>query len=321
MIINEKFLAYGAAIANVIIVGFSFMFVKISLQFINTSDILAYRFSIAILFIFIFYLFGWIHPKIHLGNVIKILPLAILYPLFFFFFQALGLVYLSSVEAGIFQATTPIFTMILASLFIREKTTFVQKGGILISVLGIVYIFIMKGVSIGELNWIGIFFILISAFSNGFYNVLARKMTKDYSAMDLTILMTIIGFIAFNISAIGEHIINGTMGQFFSPLKNPLLFFSILFLGCLSSLGTSFLTNFALSKIEATKVGIFGNLSTLITLFAGVIFLKEKLFYYHYIGAILVIFGVISVNILSAHKKYNKHSSGRTNNNNHLNDF
>lgn len=43
-------------------------------------------------------------------------------------------------------------------------------------------------------------------------------------------------------------------------------------------------------------MSVFSNLATLITMIAGVIFLNEKLQYYHMLGAILILTGVIGVN-------------------------
>lgn len=56
------------------------------------------------------------------------------------------------------------------------------------------------------------------------------------------------------------------------------------------------LNNYALSKIEAAKMSVFGNLRTVVAIFAGVFFLKEKIYYYHIIGSIMIILGVIGTN-------------------------
>ena len=52
-------------------------------------------------------------------------------------------------------------------------------------------------------------------------------------------------------------------------------------------------------------MSVFGNLSTLITMIAGVIFLNESLSYYHIIGAVMIIAGIIGMNFM--HKKNNAH--------------
>ncbi len=60
----------------------------------------------------------------------------------FFGFQIFGLVYIASSEAGIIQATIPIFTMIFSIIFLKERPSILQKLSILLSVAGVVYIFL-----------------------------------------------------------------------------------------------------------------------------------------------------------------------------------
>lgn len=59
---------------------------------------------------------------------------------------------------------------------------------------------------------------------------------------------------------------------------------------------------YALSELESSKVSVFANLATVISIAAGVIFLKEEIFYYHIIGSILIIAGVMGTNFFGSKK-------------------
>lgn len=290
--------AYLSALLYSLIIGFSFMFVKLALTVTSPLDTLAHRFTVAFVAASIPIVFGFIKLNVSFKNILALLPLAIFYPALFFAFQAFGLVYTSSSEAGIIQAAIPIFTMMLASYFLKEYTNTWQKISVLISVIGVIYIFIMNGIGTHETSFIGVILILLSALSSAFYNVLARKMTKKFKLMDLTYTMTVIGFISFNLIAIASHISKGTITVYFKPFTNGTFLVSILYLGLLSSLLTALLLNYSLSYIEAAKISVFSNLSTLITIIAGVIFLHEQIPYYHIIGTIMIIFGIIGTNFL-----------------------
>ncbi|HDR7573648.1 TPA: DMT family transporter, partial [Bacillus mobilis] len=290
--------AYLSALLYSLIIGFSFMFVKLALTVTSPLDTLAHRFTVAFVAASIPIVFGFIKLNVSFKNILALLPLAIFYPALFFAFQAFGLVYTSSSEAGIIQAAIPIFTMMLASYFLKEYTNTWQKISVLISVIGVIYIFIMNGIGTHETSFIGVILILLSALSSAFYNVLARKMTKKFKLMDLTYTMTVIGFISFNLIAIASHISKGTITVYFKPFTNGTFLVSILYLGLLSSLLTALLLNYSLSYIEAAKISVFSNLSTLITIIAGVIFLHEQISYYHIIGTIMIIFGIIGTNFL-----------------------
>ena len=294
MLQNKK--AYLAALLYTCIIGFSFMFVKLSLTVANPLDTLAHRFTISLLVAIILVLFKKIRLNITIKDIVVILPIAVLYPALFFSFQVFGLVYTSSSEAGIIQATIPIFTLVFATFFLKEHTTKWQKSFTILSVVGVIYIFVMKDLNVEIANLKGAILILLSALSSAGYNVLARKMTKRYQIFELTFIMTIIGCVVFNSMAITNHITNHTLTHYFLPFTNEKFLFAILYLGILSSLCTSFLSNYALSKIEASKMSVFSNLATLITMIAGVIFLHEKLHYFHIVGAIIIVIGVIGTN-------------------------
>lgn len=295
---NERKLAYVAATLYAIIVGLSFLFTKIALSISNPIDILAHRFIVSFIAISIPVFFKLVPVNFNKKRIIKILPLAILYPLCFFGFQTFGLQYATSSEAGIILASAPIFTMIMASYFLDEKSNIYQKASISISLVGVLYITFKKGSTIDLANLRGMILLLFSALSFSAYSILARKMTKDYTTTELSFMMITISFIVFTSVAIINNVSSGTIKEFFLPMVNIKFILSIIYLGVLSTLGTSLLTNFALSKLEASKIIVFSNLGTVISIIAGVIFLKEEIFYYHVIGSLMIVGGVLGTNFL-----------------------
>ncbi|MBP2633667.1 MAG: protein of unknown function transrane [Firmicutes bacterium] len=295
--------AYIAALLYAFIIGFSFMFVKIALTVATPLDTLAHRFSISFLAIFIFFLIKKIRFSIKFKDILAILPLALFYPALFFSFQAFGLLYTSSSEAGIIQATVPIFTLALATYFLKEHSTLWQQIFTCLSVAGVIYIFMMKGFSPELTNTRGILLILLSTLSAACYNVLARNLTQRYSLVILTYIMSLLGMLLFNGMAIVQHINNHTLMYYFTSFLNKDFLIATLYLGLFSSLGTSFLSNYALSKMEASKMSVFNNFATLVTILAGVFYLGEKLESYHFIGGAVIVIGVIGANFRTKAKK------------------
>lgn len=303
---GEKRKAYIAAIVYAFIIGLSFMFVKITLTVAGPLDTLAHRFTIAWIAATIFVLLNKGKLKISRRDVRQILPLALLYPIIFFAFQVFGLARITSSEAGMIQATVPIFTLVFASVILKEKATRGQLVFMNLSVLGVIYLLAMNGAGAGMTNLVGSGFILLSAIAAALYNIFARKLTQQYSLLTLTYVMTLFGFVVFNIMAIGSHVIDGTTRQFFQPFMHIDFVLAILYLGIFSSLITSYLSNYALSKIEASKMSVFSNFATLITIVAGVIFLQEAFHLYHLIGAIVIIIGVVGTNYFGGRSTHNE---------------
>ena len=55
------------------------------------------------------------------------------------------------------------------------------------------------------------------------------------------------------------------------------------------------MVNFAVSRMQVVKLSSFGAVSTLISMFSGVIFLREPMNFWMAMGAILILWGVYQV--------------------------
>ncbi len=295
---RHQYLAYLAAVSYAVITGLSFLFGKIGLEVNHPIDVLAFRFSTAFLAVLVLRALKVVRLQYALADLKQILPLAVFYPLAFFGLQVYGLQYASSLEAGILAASAPIFTLILANLVLKEETTLLQKISLLLTVVGVVYITYHKsdGGSLGNIK--GIVLLLLSSLSVSLYHVLVKRTTIAVSTIEMSALMIILSFIVFNVFALGYHAYNHTLATFFQPLTNQRFIISILYLGVLSSLLTSFLINYAISKMSATKFSVFSNLGVVVSILAGVLLLQEHLTYYHLIGCVLIVGGVFGTNTL-----------------------
>lgn len=190
-------------------------------------------------------------------------------------------------------ATTPILTMLLASVFLKETTTILQKLSIFLSVLGVVFIFVMKGSVIDLTNIKGISLLFLSCLAFASYGVLARSLLRTFSPAEISYLMLGIGFVTFLVGSLTDHVTAGTLDHFIEPLASSSFIVSILYLGVMSSLLTALTSNYALSKIEASKMSVFSNLSTIVSIAAGALFLREEITMYSIIGSALIIAGVM----------------------------
>ncbi|WP_227394937.1 DMT family transporter [Jeotgalibacillus aurantiacus] len=293
---SVKSRAYTAAILVAIIIGLSFMFVKISLEFATPLDALAHRFSIAFAGMTLFMTSAGISLGTVRPDIKKIVFLAAFYPVMFFGFQAFGMQTVSSAEAGIIQAAVPVFTLLLSALWLKESSSLKQKLAIGLSVLGVVYIMLMNGAGGSGFLLAGIMLILLSVMSQSVYQVLTRKLTRNVSVLLITYVSTLVGFLVFNAASLTQHVFNGTITAYFQPFSHADYTFATLNLGILSTLFTSYLTAYALSVLPAFQMSVFGNLTIVITMAAGMIFLQEPLYGYHYIGALMIILGVIGAN-------------------------
>lgn len=282
-----------AMILQSLIIGFSFFAVKTSLKSVDTMGFLAHRFTITTICVVIYSLFNIEKFRVDKRGWMEIAPYSLGFPIMFFLFQTLGLEIITSSESGIIYAITPILTFIASKFLLNETSNAKQTLYMILSVLGVVFINAMKGLNFGYNSLLGVFFTLVSASSFAMYNVYIRKISKKYNPYQIAKVVIICGFIAFNIVYFGKLMRSGNIEMYLQPFSSVEFLISILFLSVLSSFLTIILTNFALANLDATTVSLFQNVSTVVSILAGVIFLSEKLYYYHYIGIIAILIGTI----------------------------
>ena len=298
---NEKTKAYLAALSFSTIIGFSFLFTKVALGFASPLTNLAHRYTVAAIVLFILQQSKLIQVKLSKEDILSILPMSLFYPLLFFMFQSFALQYISSSEAGILQALVPIITLILASVFLKEKTTFIQKFFLCLSVAGVIYIFLSKGANLGvETGILGFMLMLGSVFSNAINNILSKYKGGQYRAIDLTVVVILVGFFVFNSLSLVTHFLSGNLMSYFEPLGHLSYLISILYLGILASIVTASLSIYAIVRLGASTVSVFGNLGTVLTIVAGAVFLHEPIYAYHITGASLIIGGILGMNVINS---------------------
>ncbi|MBK5245849.1 MAG: DMT family transporter [Peptostreptococcaceae bacterium] len=291
---------YSAALLFSALVGFSFISVKSMIGVATTLEILTYRYNFAFLGALTIVLLKGKHISFKHKEKKNLLYTAFFY-IGFIILQAMGLIYTTSIVSGIIFALVPIIAKIIATVFLGEISTFIQNIFVLVSVGALIVMILLNANEINA-NIIGIILLLISSTSMAVSNVYMRYVRSKYSPMEISFAITLIGFILFNFTTIIVGIINNNIINYFMVLKNPGFIFASAYLGIFCTLITAFLISYMLANMEAVQATIFGNLSTAISLIAGMVILKEPLELYHIICTGLIILGVIGVSAFGKKK-------------------
>lgn len=299
----RKIMPYLAGVGYASIFGFSFMFTRRALEYIGPFHLLGLRFLAAALALILLHLLGIVPIRVSWQQFKALLPLAFFQPLLYFPLETLGVQMTSSSHGGMMIAAIPIFVTILAAVLLKERPSPLQYPFILASVGGVIFILAMENQGGLESNLPGTLFLLGAVLAAACYNIASRKAGKSFSPLQITWVMMVIGAIAFNGIALGQHVSADTLGQYFKPLA--FVWPQILFLGILSSVGAFFLVNYTLSKLPAAQGAVFSNLTTLISIFAGVTFLKESFSWHQAVGALVILAGVWGTNYFASSRKGN----------------
>lgn len=303
MNMKQKYFPYIASTIASIIYGLSFLFSKRALNVASPFSLLSFRFFIA--FIAMTLLISLKIIKVDYKNkpMKNLFLLALTEPVIYFIFESYGLKNSSSSFAGIMISLIPVIVTLLAIYFLKEKPSFIQLIFILISVLGVAFIAFMNASDSGTTSILGIIFLIITVVSAAIFNILSRKFSSTFTPVEITYFMIGLAAICFNGISIIQHILNGTLTNYFEPIKNSDFIISIGYLSILSSIIAFFLSNYTLSKIEASMSSVFANLCTVVSIAAGVIVLHEKFEQYHIIGSAMILLGVWGTNYFGVKNK------------------
>jgi drug/metabolite transporter (DMT)-like permease len=212
-------------------------------------------------------------------------------------FTSLG--YTSAVNVGIIFSTTPIVTMVLAWLLLREAMGPWQVLGSLFAFTGIVVIAV-KGswaVLVGLDLSVGDAFVIVASMTFAGYTVLLKRAKFDLPRLPLLVILMASGaaaafpFFLYEVFT-GQHEnldVNGYLA----------LGYTIVFGGALMYL----CFNWSIDILGASRAGGLLYSQMVFTAILAWLILGETLEWYHFVGAGLIVVGIVLVTFLKLKKK------------------
>jgi len=282
-----------AASTAYVIFGLSYLFSKMALNITNPIILLCVRFTITFALLNLLVLTGLM--KLNLKGKKLLLPilLGVLQPVLYFFLENYGLSYTTTSFTGMISALCPVFTTVLGAIFLKERPNKKQWLCICVSIAGVLMVS-LKGSS-GTNTALGCACLLLAYFTGSFYSLLVRKLSKDFSAFELTYIMFTVGFVFF----LGFAFIRyqgETTAMLADALSHRDFVIAALYLGGLSSVGAYMLANYSLAKLPVARQSIFQNMSTVVSVMAGVIVMGDAFTWLNLAAFALILAGVWGVN-------------------------
>lgn len=299
-----------ALIAKNTIYGLSIFFVGDLTENIDVLDVLALRFLLSSVVMFLLKITGILKIKMSVRQIFKgttphrkePLLTGLFEPILYMFFETIGISMTTGITAGIILAMAPISSCFFEWLFLREKSTFLQKVFLAIGIVGVIYIAVNMNTTDGEDTLSGIIFMFLAVVSGSLYSVFSRKSSKSFGSLDITYITCIEGTLIFNFVNIIKHLINGDILNYFTPYFNRENIIGFIYLSVISTIFAVIMQNYSLSKAKPSSISAFSGISTLVTISVGILFLNEKIFMYHIIGTALIFIRMIGVTVIDIKK-------------------
>jgi drug/metabolite transporter (DMT)-like permease len=200
--------------------------------------------------------------------------------------------------------SSPIFSYILARIFLKERITPLKWMGLVLCIIGVMVI-ISRGAFTNLIHFrlsVGDAWVLFGALSFSVYNILARKKPATLGPITYLTATFWVGTLILMPFAIWELFLHPTGIQW-----TPSLALIILYLGAGASVASFFCWNAAIARLGAARTSIFGNLIPVFSSLEAVWILKEKILPSHVAGMLLVFAGVFLANM---RKKAARHQKG-----------
>ena len=279
---------------------------------LDAIDILALRFLFSFAVLWLLKIVKLIKINVGVKDVFKntekhkyIKPLflaALFSPVVEMLFETMGFTMTTAVTAGVITSLMPVASCIFESIILKESTTLSQKIFLALGIIGVIYIAINTNTSSGNDTVIGILCLIVAVIAGPAYLVFSRKSSGQFAALEITYFSCLLGAVVFNALSIIKHLWQNDILHYFDPYFDPKNIMGWVTLSIVSTIFCTLMNNFSMSRLQASTVAAFGGVSTMVTILIGVLFLEEKLYYFHYIGFTLILIRMIGVSWVAIKK-------------------
>lgn len=281
------------------IFGFSFLFSKVALQITVPSVLLAVRFFTAFVVLNLMVVVGKTIRKKNgealmtfslRGKPVKyVLLLALFQPVIYFVAESYGIKFTSSAFAGTIIAVIPIMGLIFDVLIMRVKVSYKQVLCAIASVVGV--IITTLGAEGMKSSVLGVIMLMIAVFAGALFYVFSKKSGEHFNPLERTYVMFGVGSFVYICIALIECA--GNYGEMIvDALVMPQFWGCIVYLAVASSVIAFMVLNYGSSHVSVSEASLFANLTTVISILAGVLVLHETFTLQQVIGAVIIIASV-----------------------------
>lgn len=200
----------------------------------------------------------------------------------------IGLQHTAATNGVLFNSLSPVIIILLSWLLMRERITAMQGFGVALSLAGVLAI-----VARGDPGALAAFRFnpgdlwLISAMVLwGFYTIVLRRRPPELSATAFLAAMLLFSLPLLLPFYLWEY---AQRGGFALSLPTAA---ALAYYGTLPSIAAYLFWNRGVAQIGANRAGLFVHLMPVFGALLSVIFLGERLYAYHYAGAVLVFGGI-----------------------------
>lgn len=204
--------------------------------------------------------------------------------------------YLPAVNLALIGTTSsPVMSIILAALILKEAIKPLRIAGLIICFIGILLL-------LSQGSWSrlihfhftpGDWWILLAALCFAVYNIMVRKKPQGVSSFSFLFITFFLGTLMLIPAFVVEHASTAAV------VWSPSLLLTIGYLGLGNSVLSFLFWNASIARLGAGRTALFGNLIPIFSSIEAVLILHEPITVIHLISGLLVIGGLLIANLRS----------------------
>lgn len=272
---------------SMVLWSFSFIWSKEALNAYSPFTIILFRLIVSSVFLWSYALISNKINKIEKGDLKYFILLAFFEPFLYFLGETFGLKHVSSTIAAVMISTIPIFIPIFAYYFFKDKLSFLNIIGAIVSLIGVLIIIVNKDFNI-DVSIEGILLLSLAVFAAVGYSLIVKSLSNKYRPTTIVTYQStfaIVGFLPlfliFDANAILE------IGFDYNAI------IAIVELGIFASSIAFILYTYGIRGIGVSKAGFFTNIIPIFTAILAYYILDEQLSTIKYVGMLVVVFGLV----------------------------
>ncbi len=285
--IQFRFGIYPVLILSMLFWGLSFVWTTIVFKYYDPITTIFLRLVLSSLLLFAYVRLTGKLEKIRKGDAGLFWLVSLVNPFLYFLGESFGLKLSSPTISAVIIATIPVFMPLVAFFTLRERLSWLNVAGIVVSFTGIAIMMFNPDLSLST-SPAGALLLLGAVASAITYSVFLKKLTGRYTALTIITYQNAMGaayflplFLVFDL----QH--------FLSVKPNPELISSLLQLTFFASTLAYIFYTMAVKEIGVSRSSVFSNLIPVFTAIFSAIFISETFSFTKIAGMAIVIGGVL----------------------------
>ncbi len=279
---------YISALLAMLFWALSFIWYKEVFVFYKPITLVFLRLIVSSIFLFIVTASVKRLNKIQKEDYKYFLLLAFFEPFMYFIGESFGVSLIPSTLAAVIVATIPLFSPIGAYYFFRERISWMNFAGIIVSIVGVGMVIFHNGFNLNGTNPLGVALMFLAVASAIGYSIVIKRLSDKYNTFSMVTYQNTIGiFLFLPLFLIFEF------KHFMSVPITADVVIPILKLGIFASTFAFIFFTFAIKNLGITKANIFTNAIPVLTALFAYYLLGEVLTPIKMLGIAIVISGLL----------------------------